>query len=281
MSPDIYLAYDGSVNGDWVARYALNMTFHADNSRLALIHIKDGSGSRENIKAKIAAVEQEARLMGLKIEPVILPLSGNVTSSLISAVPNNSNSLCVCGMRMASRGKGFLTNTVAGYLLRHRKFDVMAIRVVDPGLLGAPRNLLFPLSGHPRGFLAAMHFFKLMAPEARALFLLRVMTVNAMKFQYMSDSKAKALHQHGAEYINHVLTRVRQELSSSNIHIDGKVIVSDDWMKSILIQAGKLKVQMIIMGASDRNLPSRYFYGSKIEQLLRETPCDVGIYRKT
>ncbi|WP_435548537.1 universal stress protein [Desulfobacterium sp. N47] len=50
--------------------------------------------------------------------------------------------------------------------------------------------------------------------------------------------------------------------------------------KEILIQTGALRSRLILLGASDRNLPSRFVYGNALEQILRKTPCDVGIYRK-
>jgi nucleotide-binding universal stress UspA family protein len=279
MSLKISLAYDGSINADWVARYALNMALHA-GCPLRLIHIEDGTYSRESIAAKITAVAEEARILGVEFHQLILPLVKDVTSSLLSAIPPGPGSLCVCGVRLTSRGKGFLAGTISESLLRPKLFDAMAIRVVKPGLLGAPRDLLFPLSGHPQGFKAAMEFFRLLAPEVDCLHLLRVMEVSSFWFQYMSVTKSRALHLKGMNYLNGILADIRQQLSDTTLHIDGKVILSDDWVKAILIQASKLKTQMIIMGTSDRNLPSRYFYGNKIEQILRETPCDVGIYRK-
>ncbi len=280
MSLNIYLAYDGSINADWVARYALNMALHAGNRQLCLVHIEDGTYSQESIAAKITAVEDEARALGVGLDQLILPLVNNVTSSLLAAIPLGADSLCVCGARMTSRGKGFLAGTISESLLRRKLFDVMAIRVVKPGLLGAPQDLLFPLSGHPQGFRAAMFFFRLLAAEVDCLHLLRIMEVSSFWFQYMSVAKSRALRLEGMNYINDILADIRQQLSDTTLHIDGKVILSDDWVKEILIQASKLKTQMIIMGASDRNLPSRYFYGNKLEQILRETPCDVGIYRK-
>ncbi len=280
MCPKIYLAYDGSINADWVARYALNMAHHAGNRPLHIIHIEDGIYSQETIAAKINAVEEEARPLGVEVRRLLLPLVHNVTASLLAAIPQGPESLCVCGARITSRGKGFLAGTISERLLRHRLFDVMAIRVVKPGLLGAPCDLLFPLSGHPRGFQAAMAFFRLLAPQVDRIHLLRVMEASSLWFQYMSANKARSLRLEGINYLNTILEDVRGQLVDSGIHVDGKVILSDDWVKEILIQASKLKTQLIIMGSSDRNLPSRYFYGNKIEQILRETPCDVGIYRK-
>ncbi len=280
MSPNIYLAYDGSINADWVARYALAMAHHAANRPLCIIHVEDGVYSREGIAAKITAIEEEARPLGVDIRRLLVPLVEDVTTSLLAKIPHSPKSLCVCGARITSRDRGFLAGTISERLLRRRLFDVMAIRVVKPGLLGAPRDLLFPLSGHPRGFQAAMSFFRLLAPQVDRIHLLRVMEAGSFWFQYMSADKARALRSRGMNYLNAILDDVRGQLVGTGIHVDGKVVLSDDWVKEILIQASKLKTQLIIMGSSDRNLPSRYFYGNKIEQILRETPCDVGIYRK-
>lgn len=280
MSTTLYLAYDGSINADWVSRYALNMAHNAGSRHLVLVHIDDQVFSSQTMADKMAIVQAEAADLDVHLDCRIVPLSGGVSASLCRAIPAGPDSLCVCGARITSRGKGFLAGTISEQLLRSRHCDVMAIRVVRPGLLGAPGDLLFPLSGHPLGFQAALSFFRLLAPGVRSLHLLRVMKVSSLWFRYMGVAKARTLRSEGMSYLNAVLDDIRRQHEASGLHVDGKVILSDDWVKEILIQASKLHTQMIIMGASDRNLPSRYFYGNKIEQILRETPCDVGIYRK-
>lgn len=280
MTATIYLAYDGSINADWVARYACNMAANSQDPRIILIHILDHIYSPDIIAGKIEAVEAECVLRGVGVTNRILPLQKNVFYSLLQAIPAGEDSLCVCGARISSRDKGFLAGTISEKLLRRKQFNVLAIRVVKPGILGAPKDLLFPLSGHPRGFQAAMSFFLLLAPEVERLHLLRIMKVSSLWFQYMPVSTAKSLQAKGFIYVNEVLKEIRQQLGESDIHLDSKVILSDDWVKEILIHASRSHSQMILMGASDRNLPSRYFYGNKIEQILRRSPCDVGIYRK-
>lgn len=279
MKPTIYLAYDGSINADWVARYAFNMAANGQDLQIILIHILDHTYSPDKIAKKIEAVEAECVVRGGRITSRILPLQKNVFYSLLQAIPAEEESLCVCGARISSRDKGFLAGTISEKLLRRKQFTVMAIRVVKPGILGAPKKLLFPLSGHPRGFQAAMSFFLLLAPEVERLHLLRIMKVSSLWFQYMPATFVRALQTKGFTYVNEVLKEIRQQLGESNIYLDAKVILSDDWVKEILIHASKTHAQMILMGASDRNLPSRYFYGNKIEQILRRSPCDVGIYR--
>lgn len=280
MKLTIYLAYDGSINADWVARYALNMAANGQDLQIILIHILDDIYSPDKITKKIKAIEAESAVRKIKMTSRLLPLRKNVFYSLLQAIPAGGESLCVCGARIFSRNKGFLAGTISEKLLRCKQFNAMAIRVVKPGILGSPSELLFPLSGHPRGFQAAMSFFMLLAPEVERLHLLRIMLVSSLWFQYMPATIVQSLKTKGYSYVNGVLKEIRQQLGENKIYLDAKVVLSDDWAKEILIHASKSRAQMILMGASDRNLPSRYFYGNKIEQILRRSPCDVGIYRK-
>ena len=125
-----------------------------------------------------------------------------------------------------------------------------------------------------------MYFFLLLAPDVERLHLLRIMKVSSLWFQYMPITAARGLQTKGYAYMNRIMEEIRQHLGKAPLRLDAKVILSDDWVKEILIHASNTHAQMILMGASDRNLPSRYFYGNKIEQVLRRSPCDVGIYRK-
>jgi len=280
MSANIYLAYDGSINADWVSRYAIRMAANTPSRKIVLVHVLDGVYSRENIEAKIGAVEAECGLHSIVLERRILPLRQKVLPTLLGTIPAGDDILCVCGARVTSMGKGFIAGTISEQLLRRKRFNVMALRVVRPGLLGMPEELLFPLSGHPRGFNAAMSFLDLLAPYIRRLHLLRVMQVSSLWFKYLPVTRARELRGQGIKYVSTVLEEIRQQLDPAAIHLDAKVVLSDDWATEILIHASKLNAQLIIMGASDRNLPARYFYGNRIERILRDTPCDVGIYRK-
>ncbi|MDH5524259.1 MAG: universal stress protein [Desulfobulbaceae bacterium] len=279
MSLNIYLAYDGSINADWVSRYAIHMAANAASRKIVLIHILDGNYSVEKINAKIQLLEDECLAEGVELVRDIRPVTKSVYFSLLTAIPAGSENLCICGARISSRGKGFLAGTISEKLLRRKHFNVLAIRVVKPGLLGLPRQVFFPLSGHPRGLKGVMALFQLMVPQIEKVHLLRVMSVSSYWFQYMPEAKIKKMRLIGGAYLKEVLKEIRQQLDGAATHIDGTVILSDDWAKEILIQASHVQAQMIIMGASDRNLPSRFFYGNKIEQILRRTPCDVGIYR--
>jgi nucleotide-binding universal stress UspA family protein len=279
MNRRIVLAYDGSINADWVSRYAMQMAASLPCRQLLLVHVLDGSFSRERIEAKFAAIAAECRLHGIECEHALHEPSGDVCSTLLQVISSGEHSYCLCGARIAARGRGFLAGTISDKLLRCRKFNVMAIRVVSPGLLGCPRTLLFPLAGHPRGFEAAMPFLQMLAASVKRLYLLRVMTVNPLHFRYISPLAAKKKIAEGYDYLGRVEAEIRGKASDFDWHFDRNAVLSDDWAKEILIQAGKVNAAMLLLGATERNLPSRYFYGNKIEQILRSTACDVGVYR--
>lgn len=279
MDRQMVLAHDGSINADWVSRYAIQMAAAFPGRQLRLVHILDGSLSRERIEAKFAAIAGECARRQIACLPAIHELRGDVCSSLLRVIPTGGQSYCLCGARIAAKGRGFLAGTVSERLLRAGACNVMAIRVVSPGLLGCPRTLLFPLAGHPRGFQTAMPFLLMLAAAVQRVHLLRVMTVNPLHFRYISATTAKEKIAAGYAYLGQVAAEIREQAGGIPWHFDRHVVLSDDWAKEILIQAGKLNAALILLGATERGLPHRFFYGNRIEQILRATACDVGIYR--
>ena len=120
----------------------------------------------------------------------------------------------------------------------------------------------------------------MLSPCLKKLILLRVMTFNPLLFRYLSVARAKNALQQGMAYMRDVLEEIEDIPMNTSFMIDDHVLISDDWSKEILIQAGKVHAGLILLGASDKFLQSRFYYGNRIEQILRRTPCDVGIYRR-
>lgn len=281
MEQDIYLAYDGSINSDWVARYAVRLASNIQAEHLNLIHIRNGAVSGKQLDAKISNIAAQCTALGIELTVSFLPKSRDVRTTLLQVIPAGGGTYCICGARATSRGKGFLAGTISQKLLRARRFNTLAIRVVNPGLLGCPANVMFPLAGHPQKFKAAMPFLLMFLPGLHKLTLLRIMTVHPLLFRYISVAKTRALLRRGTRYVQEIMTEIARETNISTFTMEDHVRVSDDWAKEILILAGKVPTGLILLGASDRFLESRFYFGSKIEQILRQTPCDIGIYRKS
>ncbi|MCG2754972.1 MAG: hypothetical protein L6247_05315 [Desulfobacteraceae bacterium] len=274
----IYFTYDGSLNGDWVSRYGIRLAAHTDEKKLTLVHIQDRSVSPVQVLEKIGKIEQECSAQGIELSRKILPLNKNVFQSLLNAIPHGSESFVVCGTRIRSRRQAFLSGTISEKLLESDKFNVMAVRVVQPGLLANPRKFLIPLAGHPRGFKSAWPFFKLFLPEVEEVYLLRVMNVSSFQLLHFSPHRMQELRKKGLKYLAAVMQDIKQGCGAAGFRIDYRVVVSNDWSREILVHGSKLKTRMILSGASERTRLGRTVYGNSLERVLCGTPCDMGIY---
>lgn len=275
----LYLAYDGSLNGDWVSRYAIRFASHAADRTLTLIHVRDGTVPADLLERKFEHLERECRAQEVELVPQVLPPGRNVLSTLLAAIPAGTQSYVVCGTRVRSRRKPFLAGTVSEKLLRHGRFHVLAIRVVQPGLLGAPRDLLLPLAGHPRGFASAWAFFRLFLPDLESVHLLRGMVVSPLRLRHLSPAQIRVLREHGVRYLAAVTDEISRGRGAADFRLDSRIVLCDDWVREILVQASRLKARLILLGASEQALLHRVLHRNPLERLLRGTPCDVGIYR--
>lgn len=280
LNPQVYLAYDGSINADWVSRYAIRIAANLGDKKITLVHIPDNTYTPEGIRLKIQAIDSECTTLGVKLHSEQVPLRRTVFRTLLEAIPPGPENFCICGARITSRRGGFLRGTISEQLLEARKFNVMAIRVVMPGLLGSPDDLLFPLAGHPRGFYTAMPFFHLLAPGIRNLYLLRIMQVNPLLLRYLSRAQYRAIYRRGLDYLDLVTREIAQEDAEHRIHVDARVILASDWVRETLVQASELRARLILLGATEEHFPASRLRAGKVEELLRKTPCDVAIYRK-
>lgn len=274
----LYLAYDGSLNGDWVARYAIRFADHSGHA-LNLLTVSDDRLEAPELEHRIERLDRECRAQGVECYPQQLPLARSVFFTLLDHIPAGDRSLVICGTRVRSRQRAFLTGTISEKLLRSGRFNVLAIRVVQPGLLGSPREFLLPLAGHPRGFSAIWPFFHLFFPEVDRVYLLRAMQVNALRLPHLSSQRRRALREAGNRYLEGMAEEIGRRSGKADFRLDSRVRICDDWVREVLLLASDLKVRMLLLGATERSLGHRLLHGDALERVLRGTPCDVGIYR--
>jgi nucleotide-binding universal stress UspA family protein len=156
---------------------------------------------------------------------------------------------------------------------------VLALRVVQPGLLGLPHNLLVPLAGHPDGFDRLAPILRRLATQLRKLYFLHAMPVSPLTQPHLSLAQREQRLQAGHRYLDRVYAEFTAGLGPPAFVVDRRVLITTDPVHQILVEASRLKAQMLLLGASERSLAHRVFHGQALEQILRDTPCDVGIYR--
>ena len=275
----IYLAYDGSLNAAWVFRYALRLASHAPDKALALIHVEDGSLAPGELEHKSETLRKECVAHGVTLFIRSCPFTESVRHCLVQAIPAGTDNLTLCGTRIRSPRKPLLTGTVTEQLLRDAPFPVLALRVVQPGLLGVPRDLLLPLAGHPRGFGAAWPFFRLFLPDLDTVHLLRGVLVRPARLSRLSRLQFLELREEGVRYLAEVADEIHHHCPSAPFRLDSRIVVCANWVREILVHASRLHSRLILLGASQRPRLHSFLHGRPLERLLRDTPCDMGIYR--
>lgn len=275
----LVFAYDGSLNGDWVAHYAARFASNAAERRLRLVHVHDGSPAL-HLPERIERIAEECRRLGVTLEPELHARGRKgVAERLIELVPPGRETTLVCGARARPRKLAFLAGTVSASLLGAARFRVVALRVVQPGVLGQPGRVLLPLAGHPRGAAHALPLFRLLGGDLRRLHLLVVREASRLRLGEPSHEALEGLLEKGRAFVARVEEEVRAALEPHRFPIDSAVVFSDDVAREILVQAGKHRVRLICLGASHRTVPGRILRGDLLERILRDAPADVAVYR--
>jgi nucleotide-binding universal stress UspA family protein len=130
-----------------------------------------------------------------------------------------------------------------------------------------------------RGLAEAVPFLRLFAPDIDRLHLLAIPEVGRWRFRHLSVESARRMMLRGYDYLRKAERLVSEDPAFAHVAVDAQAVVSDDPVKEIMIAANRTKSRLILAGASERNLSERFFYGNPLEQLLREAPCDVAVYR--
>jgi len=273
----VWLAYDGSLNGDWIFRYALRFAAQEDERSLILLHVDDGQVASAALRDKLERLETACLEESVQLQPQFLPLGRGVLPTLLAALPSGHEHLLVCGARLRPRHRFYLRGTIAEGLLRARRLPVLALRVVQPGLCGQAHDFLLPLAGHPQGFARAWPFFRYFLPDVRSLYLLRGMAVSTVRLPYLSPQGARAQISAGEAYLDAVRREVLGQHHDQPFHLDSGVTLCADWAHEVLLHASRLKAQMLLLGATGKRLRPPW-RRDPLERVIAASPCDVGVY---
>lgn len=275
----IFFAYDGSTNGDWVARYAIRLAARGPEHQLTILHAIDGQVSEDRLNAGLTFIERIATEVGLEIRTERLSVRTDVVRALIGAIPPGPETLLVCGARAQGRRRGFLSGTVSKALLAHHEFDVVAYRVVQPGLLGIARRILLPLSGSRYGVVPALPLMRLLALDVEDIRLLRVLVVPWMRRRRIREDTESRLRREGYASLSVLADHLSTETGIQRNLIGRQVVVAEEWAGQVIVSAGQERADLICLEAPRASLRNRVIGGDPVEKIMRDASCDVAVFR--
>lgn len=274
----LWLAHDGSINADWLSHYAIHFGRGLPAKEVRAVFVADGSLTAAAFRRRSEFLGRECAGVGLTFCAEVLPLRGTVSATLRAHIPRGPEIFVLCGARAQKRNFGFLEGTVSEALLLAAPFNVIAIRIVHPGILGNPHRLLLPVMGHPRGLRSGLPFIRLMRDGLERVDVVTVLGPPRVGLSPGSLSVSPDRHSRALTY----LERVKHELHDAlgpHVQLDGSALVAPDPADAIVLAARQHRSQLICLGASERGLVERWVSGLPAEKVLRNAPCDVAIYR--
>ncbi len=275
----VFLAYDGSVHGDWTARYAVRFAAATAEKSLAVLYVENVGVPTPMLEAKFDNIHAISEQAGISVSCEVLPMQHGVFGGLKARIPETRDTMVVCGTRTQSGRRGFLSGTISHQLLNHRRFAVTALRIVQPGHLGIARRILLPVSGSRHGITPVLPLLRLLLPDASQVRLLRVMEVTATKFRRMDAANAGAIRHEGQIFLESLALQLRGQIDETPDGLDLGIRVSDDWVKEVIIDAGQHHTDLICIEAPKSSLAGSFRWGDPVEKVLRDAPSDVAIYR--
>lgn len=273
----VFLAYDGSLNGDWIGRYAVSLAVGTSSRTLNVLHVEDANVSGPPLHQRLERLETLAHRFAVAVQFHILAMHDGVFGGLDAHLPKGPEVLVVCGARASAGRRGVLSGTISEQLLRGGGYNVLAIRVLQPGLLGVPRRVLLPLSTNDDAK-DAVPFLKPMMPALERLDLLRCVELPRRRYANLTEADAADIRHRAQATVDAAEDAVIAGTGLAPETIDCHVRVTDDWAKQTAIEAGRYRTGLILAGLPSLS-PAPLTFAHPMEELMRNAPTDVAAYR--
>jgi len=270
----ILSAVNEHFNSEITARYAINLA-KACVSKLYICFIAERGMPEQRFSRAEDAMKRlfiEAERMGMEVEGIIE--TGDPVSEIDRIVRHEGIDIVFASTRREDVEKRFYAGTVARNLSLKLPCSVALVRVVHTGRIH-PRNILVPLKAKVDHMRERAYFIAKMAECFDSKVFIFHVTRPITKFfhgeVYLTPAQwEKRLPDDISDFIGHI--------ERYNVEFE-KRLSPGSAAKSITIEAASKRHDLIIMGASERGLLSSLIKGNPVEDVLRETPCDLIILK--
>jgi len=275
MYRNILAAINEHVNSEIAARYALSFAKQA-NARICFCTIGENKGIAGKdfhmAEEAVKRLSSRARELGVPSDCIFKTGDPFVQLSEVSVAENID--LVFAATRHEDVEKRFYARTTAKRLLLSLPCSVALVRVVHMGRIH-PQEILVPLKANINHISDRAEFTALLANAFGAKVHLFHVTKPMKKF-FRGE-----IHLTPAEWAE----KIPPDISSFIDHIDSHRVVYEKRLitgrtgRTIAIEAAVRRRDLIIMGASERGHLDFRLRGSPVEEVLRDTPCNLIIFK--
>jgi nucleotide-binding universal stress UspA family protein len=275
MYRKVLAAVNEFTNSELAARYATALA-ESCKAKLLIVFVAREAIDKETFKLAQAALERlfmDASGRGVEVESITE--KGDPFERIYDLVKKNGVDIAFAATRREdSAPRRFFVRTLARELILKLPCSVALVRIVHMGKI-QPKNILVPLRGHMTRI------------EERACFVAKLAQGFGSDVTLFHSAKPITSFFRGE-----ALLRPPQRESPIPKDVDlftecldrytighEKRIEYGGISRTITIEAAYRRNDLIIMGASERSLLQSILRGNPVEEVLRETPCDLIILR--
>lgn len=274
MYKNILAAVNEFTNSEITARYAIALA-KSCKAVLSLVFVAEDNLNKEVFRQAELALERlfiEAEGHNVEVKSIIE--KGNPLKKISDVVKKDNIEIVFTSTRREDIEKRFFTRTLARAFMVKLPCSVAMVRVVRMGR-GYPKNILVPLGAYMTYLQERACFVARLAEEFRSSVTLFHLSKPITSFfhgeiQLNPAQREKSIPK-DIEQFTECLRRYKI--------LHEKRIRYGAVSRSITIEAAHTQNDLIIMGASERSLLRSIVSGNPVEDVLKETPCNLIILR--
>jgi len=274
MYKRILSAVNEFLNSEVAAKYALHLAKEC-NAKFYLCFIADKRLSKESFNRAEEAIKRlflQAEKMGIEAE--IIMETGEPVKKIAEIVKNDKIDIVFAATRREDLKRSFYEGAISRSLLLKLTCSVAIVRVAHIGKI-FPKRVLVPLRTGAG------------TNEEKAFFTAKIAGAFGSKVFVFHTSRSIKKFFHGEIHLTH--TELEKNMPEDILLFTEKMekhdvpyeisLASGQTGKAITIEAFTRRHDLIIMGASLRSLLKKAVQSSPVEEVLRETPCDLIIFK--
>ena len=274
MYKKILAAVNEFTNSEVAARYAITLS-QSCQAKLSLIFVAREGIHKDIFKQAESALERlfiEAEDRGIEVESITE--KGEPLQKIYDMVRKDHIDIVFTATRREDVSKRFFMKTLAREFMVKLPCSVAMVRVVRMGKIH-PNNILLPLRG------------KMTHLEERACFVAKLAQGFGSNVTLFHSPRPITSFFHGEIHLkpSQREERLPRDIAKFTECLKRFVIPHEkrtghgSIARAITIEAAHRRNDLIVMGASERSLLRSIISGNPVEDVLRETPCNLIILR--
>jgi nucleotide-binding universal stress UspA family protein len=274
MYTKILAAVNEHLNSEVAARYAMHLAKGA-GGMLYLCHVAEQNAPKDAIHLAEEAMERclrKSKEMEITVEEI--HEYGDPLDRIRKIVRSGGIDIVFASTRQEDVKRRLYAGTMARKLSVNLPCSVALVRVVHMGRIH-PKKILVPLKA------------RIDHIEERAFFAAKMAEAFGSNIYLFHTTKPVTSFFHGEIHFSplELENRLPRDISLFVERLDAcdvsheKGIASGKAGRRIIIEAAARRFDLMIVGASDRSLLSDLISESPVEEILRETPCDLIILK--